>query len=299
MKTKLIALLLVMIFLAAHTVKAESKVLLRFNFQKGSIYEMTMNMLSDINQEMMGQQMDILQKLEMVSTYEVLDVLPGNEFLIEYSFQKMKINTTVNGQETGMDSESTDNDPKNDFLKNLSLIKVKVKMDSKGKVLEVEGMEEYVNKMTGNPQLTQSIPMFTNENNFKSFVEQTFGYLPETEVEVGSKWNTSIKTPAFMDMEVVMNFEVANILDDQVILNVTSDINMETPMDMNGVKMNIKMAGSQTGTMALNLNNCIEGSSDMVMKYDANIKMKNPQSGEDMEIPMIMNSVIKSSIVKK
>jgi hypothetical protein len=30
-----------------------------------------------------------------------------------------------------------------------------------------------------------------------------------------------------------------------------------------------------------------------------NMKMKNPQSGEDMEIPMVLNSVAKISAVKK
>ena len=299
MKTKLIVLFVVTNLLVALTVQAASRVLLRLNLQKGSTYEMTMISDNNIDQEMSGQKMKILQKVEMLSTCQVLDILPDNNFLIEYSIQKMKINMNVNGKEMNSDSDSTGNNPMNGFLKDLSSLKMKIKLNSKGQVQEIEGLEEYAKKMSGNPQMSQSMKMFTDEKNFKSYFEQTFSYFPENEIEVGSKWSSSMKMPALMNMDIVMNFEVANILNDQVLLNVVSNVNMETPMDVNGMKMNIKMAGTQTGTMAIALADGCVGSSDCIQKYDVNMKMKNPQSGEDMEIPMVMNSVIKSTVVRK
>lgn len=299
MKIKLIALFFVTLFLAAQTVKADSKALLRLKLKKGSAYEMTMVSDNKIDQEMNGKPMKILQKIEMVIFYQVLDVLPKNIFEIEYSFQKMKMSMNVNGQQMNMDSDSTSDDPMSAVLKDLFALKIKVKMNSKGQILEIGGMEEYAQKMSANPQLAQSMKMFVDEKNFKTFVEQTFSYFPEDKVKVGSKWNNSTKIPSLMNLDIAMNYEVANILKDKIILNVTSDVNMESPVEENGMKLYVKIAGTQAGTMAISRSDCFASSSELTMNYDFKMKMKNPQSGEEMEIPMVLHSNITTNIIKK
>ena len=41
------------------------------------------------------------------------------------------------------------------------------------------------------------------------------------------------------------------------------------------------------------------GENVMNQKFDMKLKMKNPQSGEDMEIPIVVNSVTNMTVIKK
>lgn len=300
MKTKLITLFIIAILLVLNAVQAESKVLLRLNLHKGTTYQMTMAMNNNIDQEMMGQKMKIDQKMGMVFSYQVLDVLPNKNFMIEYSIMKVKMNMNINGQEMNFDSEGTDaGNPMNASLGSLVSNKLKIELDPKGQVERVEGLEEYTKKLSENPQMAQSLQMFADENNFKSFIGQTFNYFTENEIAKGDKWTSSFKLPAMMNMETKMNFEVADIKTDQISLNFTSDVNMNSPIEKNGMKMDMKMTGTQNGSMTIDPIDGWLRSSDLTQKFDMKIKMKNPQTGEDMEIPMLMNSVVKTTVIKK
>jgi len=301
MKTKLLTLLAISILLTYTTVYAHSKVLLRLDLEKGATYGITMNMTNLVDQEMMGQKIKMDQKMEMITTCKVLDILPNKNFLIDYSVQKMSMTVNVNGKEVAnLDSNNQDiNNPMFDLLKSLSSLKLKLEMNNRGQVERVEGLDEYAKKLAGNPQMAQSLQMFQNEESFKTAFGQTFNYFPENEVKSGDKWTATFKLPAMMNMETIMNFEVSSIEKTQILLNVVSDINMESPVEQGGMKMNMKMTGTQNGTMTINTKDGWVRESDVNQKFDVKMKMKNPQSGEDMEIPMVMNSVTKITGSKK
>lgn len=298
MKTKLIACILALFFMAVQMADAKPKALLRLNLEKGANYQMTLTMDNNIDQQMMGQQMKILQKMEMITSYKVLDKLPDNNYVIEYSFLKMKMDMDANGQKVIIDSDSTSNDPASASIKDLMSLKLKFTVNPMGKVLSVEGMDDYAQKIGNNPQLAQTMALFTDENSFKATFEQYFGYYPEKEVEVGSKWDFPIKIPNLMNIDMLMNFEVADIVDDQVVLNVTSNMNMDSPIERNGMKINLKMNGKQEGQMKVDRKSGITGTMDMNQNFDMQMKFQNPQSGEDMEMPIKMNGVSRLNVIK-
>lgn len=298
MKTKLFALMIAMFFMAFQSLEAKPKVLLRLNLEKGASYQMTMVMDNNINQEIMGQQMKVLQKMEMVTSYKVLDKLPDDNYVIEYSFLKMKMDMDANGQKVIIDSESSADDPASAIFKDMASFKMKFTITPMGKVLSVEGMEEIAKKFSSNPQLAQTLAMFTDEKSFKATFEQYFGYYPEKEVEVGSKWDFPIKMPALMNMEMQMSFEVADIADDEVVMNVISDMNLESPIERDGMKINMKMKGKQGGQMKVDRKTGMTGTMDMNQDFDMHMKFQNPQTGEDMEMPIKMNGVTKISVSK-
>jgi hypothetical protein len=70
-------------------------------------------------------------------------------------------------------------------------------------------------------------------------------------------------------------------------------------MEQMGMKMDVKMAGKQSGKMVINATDGWLTGSDLIQKFDMNMKVKNPQSGEDMVIPMVINSVVNIAVVKK
>lgn len=298
MKTKLTALTLILLAFCLQITLAQSKVLLRLNLEKGDHYQMTMTSDNNVDQEMMGQQMKIVQKMVMSMSYKVLDVLPDKNYVIEYSYDKMKMDMDVNGQKMIIDSDDTTGNVASKSIKDMTSMKLKFTMNSQGKIQSIEGIDNYMKAMSNNPQLAQTLSMFANEENFKASFGQYLGYFPDQEVEVGSKWDTSLIMPALMNMNMMMHFTVADIKDDQIDLDVNSDINIDNSIDNNGVNIQMKVTGTQTGTMKVDLKNGFTGTTDINQKFDMKMKMKNPQSGEDMEIPMIMNAVTKVDIVK-
>jgi len=61
----------------------------------------------------------------------------------------------------------------------------------------------------------------------------------------------------------------------------------------------VKLTGTQNGNMVLDPTDGWLRSSDLIQKFNMKLKTKNPQSGEDMEIPVISNTVTKITILKK
>lgn len=300
MKTKIVSLFIVVLFLCANTLQAKSKVLLRFNLKKGTTYEMTMTTTSKVEQKMAGQEVKIDQKMVFVLAYKVKDVLPNKNFLLEYSMPKIMMDMNVNGQKMSFDSSVDDeSNPMNAALKGFDQIHLNIEMTSTGKVVRVEGIDDYLKKISVNNQLAQTMQMLSNENSFGSFIEQTFNYFPENEIKKEDKWSVSFKMPTFMELDTKMDFEVASIEKNDVLLNVNSDIKIDSPIEKNGMKIQMNMTGTQNGTMTIDSNDGWIKSSELTQKFDMNMKMKNPQSGEDMEIPMVVNSEISIQVEKK
>ena len=245
MKTKLIACIIALFFIAVQSIEAKPKVLLRLNLEKGAAYQMTITSDNSIDQQMMGQQMKVQQKMEMGSTYKVLDVLPNKIYVIEYSFDKMKMNMEINGQKVSINSEDTTGNVVSRNMKELTSMKIKFTMDSQGKIQSIEGMDEYEKKVGSNQELGQILSMLANADNFKASFGQYLGFFPDNEVEVGSKWDLPIKMPSMMNMDMNLHYSVNDITDDQIVLGVNSEVNMDSPIENNGMKIQMKATGTQ------------------------------------------------------
>lgn len=297
MKTKLTIVSFLIFLVVVNTYTFAGK-LLRLNLQKGTTYEMAMTSSNQVEQEMMGQKMKVDQKMEMVFTYKVLEVLPEQKFRIEYSFSRMKAEMNMNGQEMKMNTDSINNltEP---GLKELLSLKLVMTVNQMGQVEKVEGLNEFAQKLSGNRQLAQSMQMFASEENFKNYFAQTFNYFPGKEVSVGDQWKTSVKVPALMNTVIEMVYAVTAIEKDMVYLDFLSNVDTNSQIEQMGMKMDVKIAGKQSGKMVVNAADGWLTVSDMTQKFDMNLKMKNPQTGEDMTIPMVINSMVNIAVTKK
>jgi len=300
MKSQIVALFLIAILLAASSAGAKTKSLLRLNLQKGNSFEMAITTTSKMDQEMNGKKLKNEQKLFMVFDYQVLDKLPNKNYLIEYSILKMKMDMSMNGYKETFDSESSDTtNHMNTAVKGFISTKLKIEMTPKGKVERVEGLEQYDKIFSENSRLAQSIPMLTNEKSLGSFVNQIFNYFPEAKVGTGDKWTSTSTLPFLMDLETKMNFEVAALERNSVRLKVASDVNFDAPLENVGMKIDMKMTGTQNGTMTIDSSDGWIRSSDLTQNFDMKMKMKDQKTGEDVVIPMVVNSEIKLTSIKK
>lgn len=298
MKTK--SLLLLIALLVVSTFVQAKKVQLSLKLEKGANYEMLVGMTNDINQEVQGQSVKIIQKIDMNLLWKVIDVLPNKNYQLEYSIQKIKLNMNVNGQEMVFDSEdASGSNPLNEPLKNLDSLKLKIEVTDLGKIVQVEGVDAFQNKFGGDQMLKQSLQMFSDKNSLESFIGQTFNYFPGKKVGVGDQWSTDIKLPSTMDMALKVNYQVAKIKEDRLDLTLSSAINADAPMEQGGMKMQMKMNGTQSGTMSVNRKDGWLNESAMNQKFDITIKIQGASGGMDMEIPMKMNSVSNVKVNRK
>ncbi|MGQ8338087.1 DUF6263 family protein [Sunxiuqinia sp. A32] len=297
-KTTLLLIIASLFF--SFSTQAKTKKLLRLNLEKGSVYEMIMDMNNDMDQEMMGQQIKMTQHMQMGASMTVLDVLPNNNFLISYNYTTMKMDMDAMGNKMSFDSNSQDTDnPAFDALKGITKIKLQMEITPLGKVENIEGFDSFSEAFGANEQVKTMLKMFSDKESFKSTFGQTFNYFPEDKISVGDSWNASQKMEAFMNMDIDMHFEVTDIQEDDVTLKVNSDINSNTSTEQNGMNMNIEMTGNQAGEMSINAKDGMLTSSNMIQDINMLMKMNNPQSNEDMEIPMKMNSTVKVTFNKK
>ena len=284
--------------LVLFSLQLSAKTLVRLNLTKGSVYEMTMSMSSNMNQEMMGQQMKIEQKMLMVLDYKVADVLATKNFVIEYSVSQVKIDASANGQQMSMDSQNG-SDPASEKLKAMVGQVIKMEVTPAGKIEKVEGLEAFISKIGDDKMMGQMVPMFSSDEGFKSFVGQTFSYIPEGEVEQGSKWSSKAQLTAAMNLDMQVDYELASISGKDLNMNVSSTFNGTKQIEQMGMKMDMQIDGTQTGTMAVDATDGWMKSQNLNQNIKMVMKMKNPQTGDDMSIPMDMKSVVETKSVKK
>lgn len=282
------------------SVTAKPKQLLRLNLAKGDVYEMTMSVVSKIDQELEGTQVKMDQNMKMVMELSVDDLLDNGNFSVSYKYKVFNISMSGMGQSMRFSSEDTDeNNPMFPILRKLTTVTLKMELTPKGSVVKVEDFDQYANMIGGNPQLSSVLAMFSNEDAFKSNLGQTFNYFPEDEIRVSDTWKASVKMPALMNMDIKMVFTATGISKDVVDLSVDSKINSNANMDSNGMNMNLVLDGTQKGIMQINPEDGMITKSNVEQVFAMTMKMKNPQSGKDMEIPMKLNSTVEVTAVKK
>ncbi len=297
-KQRFTFLVAVLLLVAGMTMQAQSKTLLRLNPEKGATYAMKVDMVNKMDQQMMGQQVKMDQHIVMVTGMKVLDRLPNGNILMEYGYNSFKMDIDAMGKTVSYDTERSDNDPAFGSLGDILKAKLKLEVTPLGKTVKVEGIEQYAQLMS-NPQTAQVFASLANEEAFKSNFDNTFNYFPEAAVGKGDSWTVHAKMPALMNTTIDVVYKVLDLSKSQADLEVKADINMDTPIEQQGMTMNLKMAGNQSGTMAVNPEDGMLVSSDLAMKFNMEMKMKNPQSGEDMTIPMVMDATVKIVMEKK
>ncbi len=300
MKLKTTTLLIVVIsLLATSTVQAKTKKLLRFNLKKGSVYEMVIDMDNIVDQEMMGQQIKLNLQMKMVMLVTINDLLPNNNYLISYNYKSIKMEMDAMGNLMSYDSDDpNESNPALSNLKKLTNIDLMLEITPKGKVTNVKGFENFSSTFSDNPQMKEVLKMFSDEESFKSSFMQTFNYFPEEKVSVGDTWENSLKMETLMNMDIKMQFKLTDIKKKRVFLNVDSDVDAESKIEQNGMNIDMDVAGSQGGNMTINSKDGMLISSNVEQELNLLMKMKNPQSDENMEIPMKINSTVKVNVSK-
>jgi hypothetical protein len=290
--------LLFAMVLVCFALQISAKTTLRLNLQKGSGYEMNMNMSMKMDQEVMGQQIKMDQKMNMQLIYKVADILPSKNYIIEYSVGQVKLDMNANGQQVSFDSQTSGN-PTFDKLKAIIGSVIKMEVTPLGKVEKIEGMDAFIQKLGDDKTMAQLVPMLTSDEGIKSFMNQTFGYIPGNELEKGSKWSCKSQLTNPINLDLTVNYELASIEGNALNLNVTSIFNAAKQMEQMGAKVDMQIDGTQNGTMTVDATDGWLRAQNLDQNIKMIMKMKNPQSGEEMNMPIELKMNVETKVVKK
>ncbi len=293
-KIKTLALLLTVSLFTTFTSAKNADI--RLKLTKGDVYTINMEMINDIQQVAMGNKMNIKQNMTIDMYMKVTDVLSNGNYKMEQSYGGLKMDMDVNGQKMTMDA----NDPNNEMSKPLAAMKdviISFEVDSKGEVTNITGYEELFEKIGANAQVVNMVKGFANQENMSKF----FSYIPKESVKTGDEYTVNVNMAELMNMEVKTRYKVLDITKTEINLDMNTDIKMDgdQAIEQNGMSMNMKATGTQTGTNLVSLKDGMPISSDITMVMEMEISMKNPQNGEDMVMPMEMNTQVKMNVTKE
>jgi hypothetical protein len=284
MRFKLFHLIFAIIFLNCNWIKAEPKIKFRINLQKGAIYEMCTKNSQTIEYEKNGENRQDIKKSEITALCKVIENIGDSSFVMDYSFVRMKIHIKDLFQEFDLDSDIQDEN--NKFYEEFKqLPSIKLQINSRGGVDNLEGLDELVQKMKPEKKTTQVMKYFLDEKNLKSL---ELNYFPYKEIGIGDKWTNSNKFPEFSDEELTIYFEVVAI-DEK---NITLSSNIEIAMEIK----QIQMTGSSCESMIIDRTDGFVRNTETISKYISKSPMMKDENGK--EIPLNISSVRLTSVKK-
>ena len=295
MKQFIKPLLFVFALLSTTTIISQSKEI-KLNLSKGDIFEFNTEMNTNIHQDMMGMKMNLSQKYNVKLTVEVKDVLPNGDYLINQSYKRVVVEANTNGQTLNYDTNNSDTSSPLASIGNLKDAVVSYNLSPKGKVSKVKGLTEIGDLVGNNPQIKNMLKGIANEK----LLESTFLYIPEKKVDAGANYSKTVVLEEFVDTKLVTKYTIESIDASSIHLSMSSrfDISPDKPIVQNGMKMNMKGEGTQTGTLEVFRSSGMPKANDTKQKIEMTITMKNPQTDEDITIPMKIETNVKTQVKK-
>ncbi len=268
---------------------AEARQVNGYNLNAGDIYTLTTDTDVSIDQMMMGQALSTTQNASTSEKLEVMEVM--NEiFTIQVTLMSSKLSMS---SPMGAQSMSSEGETANDLLMKVQVgTSYSFKMDKKGKILEINGLDEVRTAIkeglagTAMAMAADQVASAYETQNIKSQWQTRFSIYPEEET---NEW-TSTGNYILNNMPVDLTSKFAMAGDTEIEVN--SDLVIKGQGSFNGMTVDNDLSGTQGGTFTL------DKSSGMPVSTELTSKLEGTVSAQGMSIPMTLNSTNKITIQK-
>ena len=277
--------------------KSEEELTLAFSPQLSKKYEISMNYVQDMEMGEMGN-----MKNTIVMTYDLFikEKDKDQNTVILTTFKKVGFDTKSPQGNVSYDSDvkTEPTDMGSAMMSKIfgSMIGQSFSMtvDKEGKVINLTGMETIFNNMIKNlgldtiPGGAESIAGFKeqfSDEQFKKNFGESFNILPTKGVKIGDTWDITTSSDMMgMEMKSKNTYTLKGVEGDLAIVDVISDFNMDKENSGEGDDM--KMDGSQTGTLKIDIN------TGMAVEGDIKQTINTSQKMMGQEIPMKINGTV-------
>jgi len=270
---------------------------LKFNVEKGTKFGYSSTMDMSMKQNVMGQDMEVKNKMLMGYTFEVTGDSAGWK-TVAATISHIAMDMNAGGQVIHFDSNEPDTavaseqNPMAMVGKVLGAMKggrFGFTINENGEVGSVYGMKEMMQNMmekTNLPDIeimAESVAKSFDEENFKQNMQQSFNMYPGKPVKTGESWTkTMTMKNGGMDMKMDNTYTLESVNGDDAAVKVVSKIS--SGADTSGTMgMKVDMSGTMDGSMNYDL------PTGLLKKGDMNMKMNMKMTGQGMEVPVDMN----------
>lgn len=300
---KFLYLIVISIFLVSCN---NEKYDLSLNLEKGKQYRQLSSSKVTVVQEFGTQKMDVLMTIEGSMLYEVIDILQ-DDYIIDVEYERLSIGmkTPFSNMEFSSDVKD-ENDVFSDFLSKMIGNKFNIRMNKKGKILDVRNVESLIDSLlVGLPEVSdeEKEQMRLQINNsfgpdaFKGNFEMTTAIFPDNLVKKGGKWQIETKLESNMSAKVITDYKLVGVKDDYFIIKGNSTIKTEDKdayYQTNGIPMKFNLNGNMTSELKIDRSTgwIIEANLTQEIKGDVEVK-PNSDTPTGMKMPMNIKSEMK------
>jgi hypothetical protein len=283
MMIKRFALIVALMFMV-QAANAEDKVSLSLKLEKGDSYISTIDMTQTNKQTINGEEQVLTQQMLMSYAYNVTSKNKAGEMDIKLTYKHVKVSQDYGHQVTAYDSEKPPDflDPSMKGLASLPGTELFVKLDSRGKVIEIEGINGMLDKMIAAMEIPNSankdailadLRKQFGDDAIRQTIEQITWFYPEKPVAIGESWIAYNDLKAVFPMTTSSTYTLKSSQNGQAQIDLVSDIKSDTtqPISMGQLEMKYDIAGSQDGSMNVDLTSGLPLSSTVNLNYDGYI----------------------------
>jgi hypothetical protein len=261
------------------------KISLKINLEPNSSYRFTSSNSQNIVQELMGNTLEINQKILATYIFEIEDN-SGGEMRIKALYERLALDMNMPQGKVTIDTdlENNDEDHSPELQKFSSMIKKTfyISLTSEGKVNKIEGIDELIK--LGENNNNPFVQEFLNEKNLVSAFENSFNIFSKDSISMGETWNRSRSQSMsnLFDLNIEDSFTLEGLSEDLAWINTESQI--KGAASENSLFDDLTMEGTQTGTIEVDRRSGLILFSEIQQELQGLIKMQG------MEIPMKASS---------
>lgn len=271
---------------------------LKLNLKKGDRYIATMNADQTMTQSIAGNDMTVATKMGMVMNFDVTDVDPSGNYQVGEKFKKINFEMGGPAPMKFNFDDTTQTDSKAAILKNLVGAQLTITLSPQGKVLELNGAKEMMDRMmqsatmedsVANQQVLKMLEGFWSENGIRRMTEQGLGYVPPNPVMIGDTWKYETTANMIVPVKIANNYTLMTRNKGSLAIDLKSSLVIDTVMTVGEgqpMTMSISMNGVGDGTMLINEKTGMLDSSNTKIDLSGNMGLMGLPSGSDMKIPV-------------
>jgi len=291
---------------------AQDKLNFALRLEAGSSFLSTFDASQNITQTVDGEKQELTQEMFMSWIYDVQSRDKSGEMDIRLTYKRIKVLQDYGEQVSEYDSENPPSflDPSMRGLATLPGTVLNLRLDTRGKVLKLRGVDEMLDKMITAMQLPDS----PNKENIiadlrkqfgmeamKQSIEQATLFYPEKAVSVGQTWVQKVNLSSSLPMNIESNYSLQSRIDGISSISVKSDIKADTSnaLRMGQLSLIYDISGNQDGLLKVDEKTGLPISSELNSSYSGNVIVAGVADDDKQSWPISAVGSVKATFQKQ
>ncbi len=302
---KVLLILFLLIILNSSFVLAQETHNLNLDFELGDEYLLETTITQDINQNLMGMDVNLEQEMKLAYQFLVEEITSEGDYIISVKYTEFDLDmsdleiSNLNATQGIEESDSVDIQQELDYFKqNILDEQFEMKLSNQGDIVSIASYEVVTEEILAeidDSEVEEHLSVFRNSDSLKESWQQVLAYLPREKVAVGDSWENSFEINEPIAMEVFNYYQLAEINEEKVRITLgdNNQANNIFITESLGEEIDFDFSGAQSGEVILNpSSNWIE-SLNLTQEISGYLNIMVNQQGQTLEVPTELTTELK------